>query len=152
MWILAVTSNHNRLNCYIFIVSDTKYVMYFEHLQSLLTCRMQNTLCFFVIFIFQIQYKSVYKPYQSSFVSVWLFLSSPGTFIFVRCICIHYNQIHQKLFQVFLLSVSLPSNDTFCHSKVFSISLPGLKEIDLKGLEQVKKCGLNSNSRIQFKG
>lgn len=77
-----------------------------------------------------------------------LFLSVASAFIRIK-----YAKNPLLLFsRVCSLSVALPSNDTFCHSKVFSISLSSFfKEMDLKGLEQVKTCGLNSNSGLNSK-
>lgn len=64
-----------------------------------------------------------------------------------------FNRIeHTQMFSLFFLSflpssVSLPDNDIFCHSKVPLV----LKKINLKDLEEVKKCGLNFNSRSKWK-
>lgn len=88
-------------------------------------------------------YRSIFKAYRS------LFMFERETFSFfsrdIAFIRTKYTRIFSYFSWVYSLSVSLASNDIFCHSKGFSISLPGFKEIDLKGLEQVKKCGLNSN-------
>lgn len=115
---------------------------------------LQDPECFVLVCSFHISnpiYRSIFKSYHSLFVSVRQTYSLfPGDICFCQ---FHLHSLESNKPQsspsfpwVFCLSVSLPSNDTFCRSRVFSISLPGFREIDLKGLEQVKKCGLNSNS------
>lgn len=71
-----------------------------------------------------------------------LFLSVASALIRIKC---------TSSFLSFPFSVSLPSTDTFCHSKEFSVALV-LKKINLKGLELVgKKGGLNSKSGFKSK-
>lgn len=101
-------------------------------------------------------YRSIFKPSHSLFMSVRQTLSFfPRDIDFNECRCTWQKQNTSESLPyfswVFSLSFSLECNDTLYHSRVFSISFPGLKEIDLKGLEQVKKCGLNFNLGIKSK-
>lgn len=102
---------------------------------------------------------SIFKHSHSPFMSVRQTFS-----FFPRDICFCQVHLHSlksnisKIFSLFLLSClpffsSLECDDTLYHSRVFSIRLTGLKKKKkyLKGLEQVKKCGLNFNLGIKSK-
>lgn len=88
--------------------------------------------------------RSIFKPLSLSiYVGVMNFFFPPERHLFSSAgsafIRIKYTRVFFPLFAlVSALSVSLPSNDTFYHSEEFSISLPGFKEIDFKGLERLK--------------
>lgn len=123
---------HCELHCVSSMACHAQVVFLFYQLQFLCTCKIQNALWMIAIFIFQIQYAAL----------------SLNPLTFYLCLCdklvffffprdIYFCQVHlhslesntQECFSSFSLvsslTESLPSNDTFYQSKVFSISLPG---------------------------
>lgn len=128
--------------------------------------------CFVFVCIFHIWNPaccSVFKSHHSLFVSLtqtFLFFPRDVYFWQRHPLSLQSNAPESSpcfLPDFSLFSASRPSNDTFCHSKVVSISPPRpppaflcyffFKNIDLKGLEQVKKyvdwiLSRDSNQRV----
>lgn len=96
---------HCELHCVSSMACHAQVVFLFYQLQFLCTCKIQNALWMIAIFIFQIQYAALSLNPLTFYLCLCdklVFFSSQGTFIFVRCICIHQNQIHKNVFLLFL--------------------------------------------------
>lgn len=127
-----------QLHCVSHVTRDAQAFPLFYQLQCLRSCGIQNAWCTIAIFTLQIQYiaPSLNALTLCLCLRDELFLSPQGTFIFAGASAFIRIK-HSRIFSFSFLSslrLCLSSNNTFYRSKVFSISLPGFKEIEFKKL------------------